>query len=299
MSELRIGISGYSYREFRGGKFYPKGLPQARELEYAGERFNSIEINATFYKLQTPASFRKWRAAVPDDLLFAIKGSKYITHQKKLNDIRIPLANFFASGLLELGEQIGPILWQFPAWYRFGRERIEEFLDLLPRSTNEAAALASENTIKEQKNASLDVVANVPLRYAFEPRHESFFSEDFVLLLRKYNAALAFADAAGKFPYAEDITADFVYVRLHGSRELYASGYTDSELEWWAKRIRSWSRGREPRDAKKVAAGKFGSGVKRDVYVYFDNDIHAHAPYDAMDLAEKLGIQRPAALTSR
>jgi uncharacterized protein YecE (DUF72 family) len=151
--------------------------------------------------------------------------------------------------------------------------------------------LAAENTIKEAKNASTDMTVDVPLRYAFEPRHPSFFSEEFVLLLREYNAALAFADAAGKFPYAEDITADFIYIRLHGSQELYASGYTDDELEWWAKRIKSWSRGREPRDAKKVTAGKFGSGVKRDVYVYFDNDIHAHAPYDALNLAKLLGIK--------
>ena len=292
MSDIRIGLSGWSYREWRGGPFYPKGLAQARELEYVGERFNSIEINATFYKLQSPASFRKWKASVPDDLLFAIKGSKYITHQKKLKDIRIPLANFFASGLLELGAQVGPILWQFPAWYRFGRDRIEEFLSLLPRSTSEAAALAADNTIKKGENASIELYADVPLRYAFEPRHESFFSEEFVLLIRKYNAALTFADAAGKFPYAEDITADFVYLRLHGSQELYASDYTDDELLWWARRIRSWSRGREPRDAKKITAGKFRPDEKRDVYVYFDNDIHAHAPYDAMHLAEKLGIKR-------
>lgn len=291
MSELRVGISGYSYREWRGGRFYPKDLPQTRELEYVGQRFNSIEINATFYKLQSPASFRKWAAAVPDDVIFAIKGSKYITHQKKLNDIRIPLANFFASGVLELGKKIGPVLWQFPPWYRFRREFIEEFLEQLPASTLEAAELATDNTIKEPKNASTEVTADVPLRYAFEPRHASFFSEEFVLLLRDYNAALAFADTAKRFPYCEDLTADFVYIRLHGSELLYASGYTDTELEWWAKRIRSWRSGREPRDAKKTVSGKFRTGVKRDVYVYFDNDIHAHAPRDAMNLAHLLGIR--------
>lgn len=288
MRELRIGISGWSYREWRGGSFYPKGLSQTRELEYVGERFNSIEINATFYKLQSPASFRKWRDAVPNDVVFALKGSKYITHQKKLNDVRIPLANFFASGLLELGEQIGPILWQFPAWYKFERERLEEFISLLPRSTSDAAALAADNTIKDKGNASVEMHGNVPLRYAFEPRHPSFFSEEFVLLLREHNAALAFADSAQRFPYAEDVTADFVYIRLHGSLELYASGYTDEELAWWARRINSWKSGREPRDARKIVAGKFHSGEKRDVYVYFDNDIHAHAPFDAMHLSKKL-----------
>src|ERR1043166_1298325 len=263
MSELRVGISGYSYREWRGGGLFSKDLPQTRELEYVGQRFNSIEINATFYKLQSPASFRKWAAAVPDDVIFAIKGSKYITHQKKLNDIRIPLANFFASGVLELGKKIGPVLWQFPPWYRFRREFIEEFLEQLPASTLEAAELATDNTIKEPKNASTEVTADVPLRYAFEPRHASFFSEEFVLLLRDYNAALAFADTAKRFPYCEDLTADFVYIRLHGSELLYASGYTDTELEWWAKRIRSWRSGREPRDAKKTVSGKFRSEERR------------------------------------
>jgi uncharacterized protein YecE (DUF72 family) len=291
MPDLRVGISGWSYKEWRGGGFYPKGLAQRLELEYSSSRMNSIEINGTFYSLQSPASFEKWAEATPDKFLFAIKGSKYITHQKKLNDVRIPLANFFAQGLLKLGKKVGPILWQLPPWYRFSRERLEEFLGLLPRSTAEAAELAVENTIKKESGAFVDLIADVPLRYAFEPRHQSFFCEEFVLLLREHNTALAFADAAKKFPYLEDITADFVYIRLHGSQELYASGYTDDELDWWASRIRSWSQGREPRDATKVVPGKFEAGRKRDVYVYFDNDIHSHAPYNAMSLAKKLGVK--------
>jgi len=293
MPDLRIGISGWSYKEWRGGGFYPKGLPQRRELEYASERMNSIEINGTFYSLQSSASFEKWAAATPKDFLFAIKGSKYITHQKKFKDIRIPLANFFAQGLLKLGKKLGPILWQLPPWYRFSQERLSEFLDLLPRSSGEAAELASENTIKKENGAFVDLVEDMPLRYAFEPRHPSFFSEEFVTLLREHNAALAFADSAKKFPYLEDITADFVYIRLHGSQYLYASGYTDPELDWWAKRIKSWSKGREPRDAVKSVAGKFGSGTKRNVYVYFDNDVHSHAPHDAMNLASKLRVKWP------
>jgi len=291
MADLRVGISGWSYKEWRGGGFYPQGLQQRLELEYSSARMNSIEINGTFYSLQSPASFEKWAAATPEKFLFAIKGSKYITHQKKLNDIRIPLANFFAQGLLKLGKKVGPILWQLPPWYRFSRERLEEFITLLPRSTAEAAELASENTIKKEDGAFIDLIEDVPLRYAFEPRHQSFFTEGFITLLREHNSSLAFADSAKKFPYLEDVTADFIYVRLHGSQELYASGYTDDELEWWAKRIRSWSGGREPRDALKATPGKFGAGVKRDVYVYFDNDIHSHAPNDAMNLAGKLGIK--------
>ena len=206
-------------------------------------RVNSIEINGTFYSLQSPASFEKWAAGTPDDFLFAIKGSKYITHQKKLHDARLPLATFFAQGILKLGKKVGPILWQFPAWYKFNRGRLEEFLLLLPKTTAEAAILAEENTIKKENGAFVDLIENVPLRYAFEPRHESFFSEECIELLRQHNAALAFADAAGKFPYYEDVTADFIYIGLHGSTVLYASGYTDEELDWWAKRIKSWDCG--------------------------------------------------------
>jgi uncharacterized protein YecE (DUF72 family) len=291
MVDLRIGISGWSYREWRGGGFYPKGLPQRLELDYSSKRMNSIEINGSFYSLQSPASFNKWKEATPDDFLFAVKGSKYITHQKKLSDIRIPLANFFAQGLLALGHKLGPILWQFPAWYRYSRERLDEFLSLLPRTTGEAAELVLENTIKKPNGAFVELIDDVPLRYAFEPRHESFFSEGFVLLLREHNAALAFADAAGKFPYAEDVTADFIYIRLHGSTELYASGYTDVELDDWARKIRAWKKGSEPRGAKKITSGTVGEREARDVYVYFDNDIHSHAPYDAIHLAERLGIK--------
>ncbi len=288
MSELRIGTSGWSYKEFRG-KFYPEGLPQRLELDYASGRMNSIEINGTFYSLQSPASFEKWAASTADDFVFAIKGSRYITHQKSLRDVRVPLANFFAQGILKLGSKLGPILWQFPAWYRFSRERIEEFLEMLPPTASAAADLASKNTIKRANRAFVDLVADMPLRYAFEPRHESFYCEEFVQLLREHNAALAFADAAGKFPYAEDVTADLIYVRLHGSTELYASGYTDEELDVWASKIMSWRAGREPRGAKRIG-GKAGSNERRDIYVYFDNDIHSHAPYDAIKLAGKLGL---------
>jgi uncharacterized protein YecE (DUF72 family) len=179
-----------------------------------------------------------------------------------------------------------------PAWYRFGRERIEGFLKLLPKTSREAARLAAENTIKDQKNGSVRARSDVRLRYAFEPRHESFFSQEFLDVLRTHNAALAFADAADTWPYAEDLTADFVYVRLHGSTELYASDYTDEELAEWARKIRSWKKGSDPRRAKKISREKFKTGTPRNVYVYFDNDIHAHAPYDAMHLADKLGIKR-------
>jgi uncharacterized protein YecE (DUF72 family) len=289
MSDIRVGVSGWAYPEWRGVVF-PEGLVQKRELQYLGERMNSIEINGTFYSLQSPKSFQKWLGETPDELLFAVKGSKFITHQKKLKDVRIPLATFFASGVLCLGERLGPILWQFSPWYRFDAERIDEFLKLLPRTSGEAAKLSKENTIKVKEKSWTEVVADVKLRYAFEPRHESFFCQEFVDLLSKHNMSLAFADAADKFGYAEDVTADFVYIRLHGDEELYLSDYRDTELDRWAKRIKTWQRGTEPRDAKKISKAK-PPRQERDVYVYFDNSMAGHAFFDATYLAGALGIK--------
>ena len=283
-SELRIGISGWAY-EFWRGEFYPKGLVQKRELEYASRQMNSIEINGTFYSLQRPKSYQKWYDETPDDFVFAVKGGMYLTHRRRLRDIRQPLANFFASGVLLLGKKLGPILWQLPPWLPYERERMTEFLKLLPRTSAAASKLAHEHNLKKKDWISPDAIARTRIRYAFEPRHESFFCEDFVRLLRKHNAALVVADTAGKFPYAEDITADLVYVRLHGSQEIYASGYTPEELDRWADRIKKWRVGRQPRDAELIVNEKFEPGEKRDVYVYFDNDIKVHAPFDAISLA--------------
>ncbi|HEX3102049.1 MAG TPA: DUF72 domain-containing protein, partial [Pyrinomonadaceae bacterium] len=287
MSVVRIGISGWSYPEWRGG-FYPKGLVQKNELRYAGECFNSIEINGTFYSLQTPKSFQKWASEVPDDLVFAVKGSKFITHQKRLKDVRIPVANFFASGLLALGGNLGPIVWQFSPWFRYDRDLLEAFLKLLPRTTSAAAELANENTIKAEENVWTEVIEDTQIRYAFEPRHESFFTPDFVALMAEYNAAIVFADTADKFAEAEDVTSDFLYFRLHGNDDLYASNYSDAELDTLAKRISIWKSGGEPEDAKKIVKKRASAKIQRDVYVYFDNSMKGHAPHDAMYLAKKL-----------
>lgn len=286
-SQLRIGISGWRYEPWRG-VFYPKELTQKRELEYASGQVNSIEINGSFYSLQRPASYQKWYDETPDDFLFAVKGPMYLTHRKRLKDVRQPLANFFASGVLLLGNKLGPILWQLPPWLPYDRERMSAFLKILPRTTSRASKLAHEHNLKRKDWVSLDAVARAPLKYAFEPRHESFFCEDFVELLHKHAAALVFADAAGKWPYAEDMPADLVYIRLHGSRELYVSGYLPEELDWWAARIRKWRRGLQPRDAKRIVKTNFHPRHSRDVYVYFDNDIKVHAPFDAISLAERL-----------
>ena len=287
MSEIRVGISGWKYEPWRG-VFYPKKLSQKRELEHASRKLNSIEINGTFYSLQRPESYRRWEAETPDDFIFSIKGPKYISHQKRLKDIRVPLANFFASGVFLLGKKIGPILWQFPPWQHFEFERFQEFLQLLPRTTVDAAKLASENTIKSQDRRWLEPQADQKLQYAFEPRNESFNTPEFIKLLRRHNASLVFADNAGKWPSPEDVTANFIYIRLHGAEELYASGYTQGQLKRWAKRIKLWNQGTEPTDAKRIGKKRADRKTGRNVYVYFDNSIKIHAPRDAMRLAALL-----------
>jgi uncharacterized protein YecE (DUF72 family) len=289
MSEIRVGISGWTYEPWRG-EFYPDRLPHKRELEYASRKLNSIEINGTFYSLQKPETFRKWHSETPDDFIFAVKGSKYISHRKRLKDIRIPLANFFASGLLLLGDKLGPILWQFPKWEKFEKERFSDFMELLPKTTAEAAELASENTIKKKENAWIEAISDQELRYAFEPRNDSFFTKEFINLLRKQKMALVFADSAGKYGYSEDITSDLIYIRLHGKDKLYESDYSDEELDGWAKRIKTWSEGGEPSDAIKIVDRSASRKRRREVFAYFDNSIKVHAPFDAMKLSERLGI---------
>jgi uncharacterized protein YecE (DUF72 family) len=208
------------------------------------------------------------------DFVFAVKGGRFITHNLKLRNVERAMGNFFASGVLALGRRTGPFLWQLPATYRFDAERMDSFMRALPRSSRDAESVALRHDDRLRRGALVDAVAPVAYRHAFEVRHPSYFHEEFYAILRERACAFVVADTAGKFPYAEEVTADFVYVRLHGSRELYASGYTDDELDEWAARIRGW------RDDP--AGG-------RDVYVYFDNDIKTHAPFDALRLIERVG----------
>ena len=266
--ELRIGISGWTYKPWRG-VFYPANHPQKRELEYASRLFNTIEINGTFYSLQRPSSFQKWYSETPADFVFSVKGARFISHMKKLRDVELPLANFFASGVLCLREKLGPILWQFPPNFGWNEERFREFFELLPRHTEEAAELAKQHNEKLKGRAWTKTHARRALRYAVEIRHPSFLVPEFFEMLRTYQIAFVIADTADKWPYAEDITADFVYCRLHGDEQLYVSGYGDPALRSWAGRIRRWRRG-------------------RDVFVYFDNDAKVHAPFDAQRLSERL-----------
>ena len=287
--EIRVGISGWRYRGWRG-VFYPEGLAQRRELEYASARFDSVEINGTFYGLQRPERFARWRDATPEGFVFAIKGSRYITHMLKLRDIEVPLANFFASGPLALGPKMGPVLWQLPPNAPFDPARVEAFLALLPRTTREAARLARKHDGRLAGIAWTRTDADRPIRHALEPRHPGWFTPACVRLLRRHGVALVFADTADVFPYAEDVTADFVYLRLHGKGEIYSGGYDDAALDGWAERLRAWTCGSEPDNARRIVARPARRARRRDAYVYFDNDAKVRAPFDAMDLRRKLDL---------
>lgn len=285
--DVRIGVSGWTYRPWRGN-FYPATLVQKRELSYAASQFNALEINGTFYGMQTPKAFRKWAEAVPEGFVFAVKGPRYLTHMLKLKNPEPPLANFFASGPLVMGEKLGPVLWQFPERFRFDAERIEAFFRLLPRDTEEAAALAHRHDHRLRAPADYGDGTRRAVRHAMEIRHESFRDPDFVALLRKYDVALVCADTVD-WPLLMDVTTDFVYCRLHGSVELYNSGYSDGELDIWAERVRHWARGKAT-DGNFVT-GPTADGRKRDVFVFFDNTDKLMAPGDAKGLMERVGAK--------
>lgn len=285
---IRIGVSGWRYAPWRG-RFYPRDLPQRAELAYAARRFSAIELNGSFYSLQRPQSYAQWYRDTPGGFVFAVKGGRFITHMLKLRGIEQPLANFFASGLFNLNEKLGPILWQFPASFRYeqARARLEPFLELLPKTTLAALALARKRSRRMQGRVRLAIDRVRPLRHAIEVRHESFRDPSFLELLAAHGVALVFTEGAGRWPLLSAITADFVYLRLHGDKHLYRSGYSDAALERWAERIRGWHF--DP-----------GRGVSRDVYCFFDNtDDKLRAPRDAQTLARKLGLGPACAPSSR
>jgi uncharacterized protein YecE (DUF72 family) len=287
MSAVLVGISGWRYPPWRG-VFYPPGLPQYRELEFASRALPTIEINGTFYSLQTPQSFQHWYDETPLGFIFSVKGPRYITHIRRLREITAPLANFFASGLFNLREKLGPILWQFPPSFRFDAEIMKRFLELLPQDTEQALSLARRRERRMVGRVRLAIDAPRAMRHAVEIRHESFIDESFVQMLHEHNVALVVADTAGKWPYREDVTADFLYLRLHGDKELYASGYTDEALIRWAARIRAWRDGFQPENAHLISARFKPQQCRRDIYCYFDNDIKVKAPFDAKALVTKL-----------
>jgi uncharacterized protein YecE (DUF72 family) len=284
--DIRIGISGWRYKGWRGA-FYPTDLPQRRELEHAASIFRSMEINGTFYSLQRPESFEAWAAATSDDFVFAVKGPRFITHMKKLNDCETPLANFFASGLFRLGRKLGPILWQLPPNLGFDAKRLERFFKLLPRDTQKAATLARRHDRRLNNRADIRPRVRMPLRHAIEIRHESFRVPDFIQLLRKHDIALVCADTVD-WPRLMDVTSNFVYCRLHGSEVLYASGYEYVDINAWACRVVAWATGNEPSDAERVMNKAAPKRKSRDVYVYFDNDAKVRAPFDAQALIRRV-----------
>lgn len=289
--DIRIGISGWLYPPWRG-KFYPQGLAHRRELEHASRIFRTIEINGTHYSLQRPESFAAWAEATPDDFVFAVKGPRFITHMLKLKGADAALANFFASGLLRLGPKLGPILWQFPERFRFDAARFAEFFANLPHDSERAAALAKRHNEKVNGRMWLKTDAKRRIRHAVEIRSETFRTLDFIRLLRKFHVGLVVADTVD-WPCLMDVTADFVYCRLHGSKELYASGYGSKSLDRWAHRVVAWSEGKEPPDATRVIPRPAPKRAARDVFVYFDNDAKVRAPFDAQTMAKKVeGIRQ-------
>lgn len=280
------GISGWTYPKWRG-VFYPEGLVQKKELHYASRAFTSIEINGTHYALQKPKSFEKWRDEVPDDFVFSVKATRFITHIRRLKECEEPLANFFASGLLILGPKLGPILWQLPPSFHYEEERLEAFLKLLPHNGEDAERLAGEATLAKDR-VWTKAQKGSRFRHCMEVRHDSFMVSEFFAQLRRYDVAFVLADTAGKWPYAEDVTSDFMYLRLHGDSELYVSGYTEEAISYWAARVRQWRSGRQPGDARLVTKRAKPSAGERDVFVYFDNDAKVKAPRDAKRLIEAL-----------
>jgi uncharacterized protein YecE (DUF72 family) len=288
MSEIRVGISGWRYTPWRGS-FYPEKLLQKKELYYASRTINTIEINGSFYALQTPERYKNWHDESPDDFIFSVKGPRHITHIKRLRDIEIPIANFFASGVLELETKLGPILWQFPPTFKFDELQFRNFLQLLPSTTHEAREYAKNADIKHH---TVKKIEQRPLRYSVEIRNESFRTPEFIALLREFNVALVCADTAGRWPQMEDITSDFIYMRLHGDAELYKSGYSPKALDYWYKRIKTWHKGEEPKDAKLITKNKIHQHKSRDVYCYFDNTEKLWAPYDAHNILERFDLTK-------
>jgi uncharacterized protein YecE (DUF72 family) len=284
--KVRIGVSGWRYEPWRG-VFYPKGLRQKDELRFLARQFPTVEINGTFYSLQWPEFFQTWRDETPADFVFAVKGSRYITHMLKLRNVETPLANFFASGVLALDRKLGPILWQLPPNFRFNPEKLEAFFKLLPRDTEQAARLARRHDARVKGRCYLKPGSKRKLRHTIEIRHDSFVTPDFIALLRRHRIGLVVADTV-EWPLLMDVTSDVVYCRLHGSEELYASGYDDAALDRWANHIAAWAGGREHRQGKRASDRPPANRTSRDVYVYFDNDKKVRAPFDAHSLIAKV-----------
>ncbi|MEO8740645.1 MAG: DUF72 domain-containing protein, partial [Casimicrobiaceae bacterium] len=242
----------------------------------------------SFYSLQRPTSYASWYADTPDDFVFSVKAPKFITHVLRLRDADTALANFFASGVANFREKLGPILWQLPPFFRYDEAVLRHFLEALPRDTDEASTLACTHDDKIKDRAEVDYGPKRLLRHAMEVRNDSFVDPSFVALLREHGVALVIADTGNKWPQYEDLTADFVYIRLHGEEKLYVSGYADETITRWSSRIRLWSEGSEPKDARKIVDTTSPPGKPCDVFCYFDNTAKEAAPRNAQHLMLRL-----------
>jgi uncharacterized protein YecE (DUF72 family) len=260
---IRVGIGGWTFEPWRG-TFYPKDLPQKRELEYAGQHLTAIEINGTYYGSQKPESFARWRAETPEGFVFSVKGPRFATNRGKLAEAGSSIERFFASGVTKLKEKLGPINWQFLPTKKFDAEDFEAFLKLLP-----------------------DKAGGLAIRHVVEVRHDSFRAPEFIALLRKYGVATVLTDKA-EFPEIPDVTAPFVYLRLQRAAGKVATGYPPKELDIWAERARAWARGGAPNEPKPIAAPEKKPPKSRDVFIFMINGFKPKAPAAAMALIERI-----------
>ena len=262
--KIRVGVGGWTFEPWRG-VFYPKGLPRARELEYASQRLTTIEINGTFYRTQTASTFAKWRSETPEGFVFSVKGPRYAVNRSQLAQSGEAIKRFLDSGVTELGPRLGPILWQFAATKKLDEADFGAFLELLPAKLN-----------------------GVKLRHVVEPRHASFLTPAFLALLRQFSIPAVYAEHA-TYPAIPDPAADFVYARLQKGQDDIATGYPGKALDAWAQRAQAWAKGGTPKDLAPVDAAKKAKAQARDVFVYFIHQGKVRAPAAAMALIERLG----------
>jgi len=261
-SAIHIGIGGWTYEPWRG-TFYPKGLPQARELEHASRQVTAIEINGTYYRLQSRDSFVKWAEAVPDGFVFSIKASRFTTNRRVLAEAGESIEKFLDQGLTVLGDKLGPILWQFMPTKAFDPEDFGAFLKLLPPEQD-----------------------GLKLRHAIEVRHESFKSDAFIQLARSHNVAIVFADSPN-YPQIANLTADFVYARLQDAKEEEEEGYSPADLDSWAEIAKDWAAGKAP-DQLEYSGKATAKSEKREVYLFMINGAKVRAPAAALALIKRL-----------
>lgn len=261
---IRVGIGGWNFAPWRDN-FYPAGWPQARELEYAAQHVTAIEVNSTYYSAQKPATFAKWRAAVPEGFVFSLKASRYATQRRVLAESGESIARFIGSGIAELGDKLGPIVWQLAPTKAFDADDLSRFLSLLPQA-----------------------VDGLKLRHALEVRHASFASPDYVALARRFQVATVFTDAVDRFPVMADPTGDFVYARLLSADAGLSTGYAPAVLDRWAQAARHWASGAVDPDLPRVQPELPASGQPQDVFVYFINGAKERAPAAAMALLQRL-----------